>query len=243
NSGKSLKDVAKTPYSGSSSAVRIPANKIPGINNISWSCPKCTFKNKPLVLQCEVCLNIKPDKDQQSQDFVPIEILSSEWDCPMCTYRNEDYCDYCDRIFPDNAEARKNHIEGANHQNNVKLHYDSYKAPIELLLENSKKSPCRKFHETGYCPFGLSCKYSHVPYGIDFSVVDPHLYLAQNPILLQQQRRQAFMNEQGGQSLQQKPTPMFKYKLPAGLSLRDLPPSLRPPPPMGYDFSKAAQWG
>ncbi|CAG8714031.1 11695_t:CDS:2, partial [Racocetra fulgida] len=133
------------------------------------------------------------------------------------------YCDYCDRIFPDNAEARKNHIEGANHQNNVKLHYDSYKDPVELLLENSKKSPCRKFNETGYCPFGLSCKYSHVPYGIDFSIVDPH--------------------QQGGQSLQQRPTPMFKYKLPAGLTLRDLPPSLRPPPPMGYDFSKAAQWG
>ncbi|CAG8702603.1 16632_t:CDS:2, partial [Cetraspora pellucida] len=152
------------------------------------------------------------------------------------------YCDYCDRIFPDNAEARKNHIEGANHQNNVKLHYDSYRDPVELLLENSKKSPCRKFNETGYCPFGLSCKYSHVPYGTDFSVVDPHLYLSQNPILLQQ-RRQIFSREQGGQSSQQRPTPMFKYKLPSGLSLRDLPPSLRPPPPMGYDFSKAAQWG
>ncbi|CAG8621634.1 1548_t:CDS:2, partial [Scutellospora calospora] len=138
--------------------------------------------------------------------------------------------------------ARKSHIEGAIHQNNVKLHYDSYKDPVELLLENCKKSPCRKFCESGYCPFGLSCKYSHVPYGVDFSIIDPHLYLAQNPILLQQQRPQLFTKQQGGQSLQQKPIPMFKYKLPSGISLRDLPPSLRPPPPMGYDFSKAAQW-
>ncbi|CAG8757746.1 18281_t:CDS:1, partial [Racocetra fulgida] len=33
NSGN---NVAKIPYSGSSSAVRIPADKIPGINNTSW---------------------------------------------------------------------------------------------------------------------------------------------------------------------------------------------------------------
>ncbi|CAG8780304.1 21116_t:CDS:2 [Gigaspora margarita] len=95
------KDVANTPYSGSSSAVRIPADKIPGINNISWSCSKCTFNNKPLALQCEVCLNIKPNTDQQSQDFVPIEILSPQWDCPICTYRNESdviMCIACDYL-------------------------------------------------------------------------------------------------------------------------------------------------
>ncbi|CAG8499406.1 16164_t:CDS:2 [Acaulospora morrowiae] len=175
------------------------------------------------------------------------------------------YCDYCDRSFPDNAEARRKHIEGTQHQNNVKLHYDSYKDPAELLVENSKKSPCRKFFESGYCPFGLSCKYSHVPYGIDFSIVDPHcksigsplactvyylpieiffpltlvVYLFQNPHLLQQRHFQT--SEESTSTLQQRP-PMFKYKLPPGLP-KDLPPSLRPPPPNGYDYSNCAQWG
>ncbi|CAG8768124.1 8615_t:CDS:2 [Cetraspora pellucida] len=94
-------DVAKTQYRGSSSAVRIPADKIPGINNTPWSCPKCTFENKPLALQCEICLNIKPDTKQQSQDFLPIEFLSPQWDCPRCTYRNEGdmiMCTACDYL-------------------------------------------------------------------------------------------------------------------------------------------------
>ncbi|CAG8465200.1 12908_t:CDS:2 [Acaulospora colombiana] len=164
-----------------------------------------------------------------------------------CVEAAFDYCDYCDRSFPDNAEARRKHIEGTQHQNNVKLHYDSYKGlkntldPAELLVENSKKSPCRKFFESGYCPFGLSCKYSHVPYGIDFSIIDPHLYLSQNPHLLQQKHPQ--VSTLGGplpNSHQRQST--FKYKLPPGLP-KELPPSLRPPPPDGHDYSNCAQWG
>ena len=46
--------------------------------------------------------------------------------------------------------------------------------PVELLIENSKNPTCRKFKDDGYCPYGLSCKYSHVPKGIDFTFVDPH---------------------------------------------------------------------
>ena len=38
-----------------------------------------------------------------------------------------DYCDYCDRSFPDNPEARRKHLEGAQHQLSVKHHYDAYK--------------------------------------------------------------------------------------------------------------------
>ena len=113
-----------------------------------------------------------------------------------------DYCDYCERSFPDNPEARKKHLEGAQHQLSVKRHYDAYKGvftdywvwvrilirgvinvrmlaalcldPVELLLENARKPPCRRFLETGFCPFGLSCRYSHVPPHIDMSTIDPH---------------------------------------------------------------------
>ncbi|KAG9303554.1 hypothetical protein G9A89_018450 [Geosiphon pyriformis] len=147
------------------------------------------------------------------------------------------YCDYCDRSFPDNAEARRKHLDGAQHQTAVKLHYDSYRNPAEILVENARHPPCRKFLETGHCQFGLSCRYSHVPPGIDFSVFDPNLYLSQNPYLLMQQQPQLQKPRPQPQQLQ-----LTRYKLPPGLP-KDLPPSLRPPPPSGYDFSNAPQWG
>ncbi|CAG8684255.1 3301_t:CDS:1, partial [Racocetra fulgida] len=41
----------------------------------TWSCPKCTYKNNLLSLECEICLNVRPDANQ--------------WDCPVCAFRNE----------------------------------------------------------------------------------------------------------------------------------------------------------
>ncbi|CAG8503678.1 4870_t:CDS:2 [Paraglomus occultum] len=143
------------------------------------------------------------------------------------------------RSFPDNPEARKKHLEGAQHQLNVKHHYDAYKDPVELLLENARKPPCRRFLETGFCPFGLSCRYSHVPPHIDMSTIDPHsstlVYLSQNQHLL---------NKRLNESNRPPPPPPVKvtrYKLPPGLP-KDLPPSLRLPPPGGYDYSNVAEW-
>ncbi|RIA88421.1 hypothetical protein C1645_826342 [Glomus cerebriforme] len=132
------------------------------------------------------------------------------------------YCDYCDRSLTDNAENRRKHLED----------------PVELLIENSKNPTCRKFKDDGYCPYGLSCKYSHVPKGIDFTFVDPHYYLAHNPHLLERQFNRFTAQDDYQQTSVQK----VKYKLPPGLT-KNLPPSLRPPPPTGYDFSYAAQWG
>ncbi|CAG8726252.1 33772_t:CDS:1, partial [Racocetra persica] len=54
----------------------------------SWSCPKCTYKNNLLSLQCEICLNVRPDANQ-SQRFLPIDSSSPPWDCPVCSFRNE----------------------------------------------------------------------------------------------------------------------------------------------------------
>ncbi|CAG8456045.1 7777_t:CDS:1 [Ambispora leptoticha] len=177
------------------------------------------------------------------------------------------YCDYCDRSFPDNAGARKKHLDGAQHQLAVKLHYDLFRNPVELLLENAKRPACRKFQDTGYCQFGLSCRYSHVISGIDFSQVDPTIYLSQNLHLLNEQQKTLFLRFVGGTGgggssqnsqvqysqtqrqqqpfavrNQQSQLPITRYKLPPGLP-KDLPPSLRLPPLLGYDFSRAAQWG
>ncbi|CAH1756640.1 4016_t:CDS:2 [Entrophospora sp. SA101] len=48
--------------------VRIPADKLPKVTTTKtnsetekWSCPQCTFVNRPLVLQCEICLEERPN--------------------------------------------------------------------------------------------------------------------------------------------------------------------------------------
>ncbi|GAB6024189.1 Zinc finger matrin-type protein 5 [Chamberlinius hualienensis] len=72
------------------------------------------------------------------------------------------YCDYCDRSFHDNAENRKKHINGVQHQKNKKLHYDNFRNATEILEEESGKNPCKRFKLTGSCDFGSSCRYSHL---------------------------------------------------------------------------------
>ncbi|CAG8733297.1 10665_t:CDS:2, partial [Cetraspora pellucida] len=46
-------------------------------NDASWSCPECTCENRPLALQCEGCMNVRPTQN------------TSQWDCPRCTLINE----------------------------------------------------------------------------------------------------------------------------------------------------------
>ncbi|XP_046840559.1 density-regulated protein homolog [Xenia sp. Carnegie-2017] len=71
------------------------------------------------------------------------------------------YCEYCNRHFADSPGNRRNHINGVQHKRNRKMHYDSYKDPLELLSEEAQKLPCRRFFQTGTCDFGENCRYSH----------------------------------------------------------------------------------
>eukprot|EP01121_Diplochlamys_sp_Union-15-3_P014772 TRINITY_DN4758_c0_g1_i2.p1 TRINITY_DN4758_c0_g1~~TRINITY_DN4758_c0_g1_i2.p1 ORF type:complete len:135 (+),score=19.73 TRINITY_DN4758_c0_g1_i2:48-452(+) len=72
------------------------------------------------------------------------------------------YCDYCEKSFNDTPTTRKKHFTSKSHKMNFKLHYDSFKDPIELLLEQSQKPPCATYTRTGHCPFNISCRYSHL---------------------------------------------------------------------------------
>ncbi|KER34168.1 hypothetical protein T265_12436, partial [Opisthorchis viverrini] len=97
------------------------------------------------------------------------------------------YCDYCDKSFPDNATNRRAHLNGVQHQQARRLHFDRYlgrcpgvfettfgTAPQEkLVLERAKKpcigfartgafSACPVIHFTGECNYGVLCKYSHM---------------------------------------------------------------------------------
>ncbi|XP_033628478.1 zinc finger matrin-type protein 5-like [Asterias rubens] len=72
------------------------------------------------------------------------------------------YCDYCDKSFPDNKQNRRKHMKGGQHQSNEKLHYLNFKAPEEILEEESTKTPCQRFYRTGECSFGVICRFSHL---------------------------------------------------------------------------------
>lgn len=57
------------------------------------------------------------------------------------------------------------------------------------------------------------------------------------------QQRQAAESSSSLQQQSEQPTmPVKRYRLPAGWKLHALPPSLKPPPRQGYDWSDVASW-
>src|ERR1051325_10352734 len=82
--------------------VRITAGKIPGRNSDSWettewSCLQCTFVNRPMALQCNVCLAERPHANDSSSFLPqPVTIIDDDdnfsnlfhWSCLRCTFEN-----------------------------------------------------------------------------------------------------------------------------------------------------------
>ncbi|KAF5272919.1 hypothetical protein FQR65_LT04848 [Abscondita terminalis] len=71
------------------------------------------------------------------------------------------YCDYCDKTFIDDLDARKKHLTSSHHIKLRKLHYESHRDPRTILAEESVKTLCRRFIQHGECQFAGSCKYTH----------------------------------------------------------------------------------
>ncbi|XP_014290507.1 zinc finger matrin-type protein 5 [Halyomorpha halys] len=71
------------------------------------------------------------------------------------------YCDYCDRSFIDDVESRRKHLKSVNHERNRKLHYLNCRDLKTLIEEESKKEECRRFRNTGYCPYEEICNFTH----------------------------------------------------------------------------------
>ncbi|XP_032686872.1 zinc finger matrin-type protein 5 isoform X2 [Odontomachus brunneus] len=77
------------------------------------------------------------------------------------------YCDYCDRSFKDDVEARKKHLSSLQHMKNRANHYSIFKDPETILKEEYKKTPCKRHMSFGDCAFGFGCRFSHyTPYMI-----------------------------------------------------------------------------
>ncbi|KAI8975252.1 hypothetical protein BDF20DRAFT_822474, partial [Mycotypha africana] len=136
------------------------------------------------------------------------------------------FCDFCQCAFPDNPTNRKNHMEGTAHVNNRKLHYDWFKHPQVFLQEQIDKPPCKYYQQRGHCEFGLLCRFSHITYdAYDGHIIySPELIQWKNMSDKERRRRQ-------------------RYKLPTGWKVKDLPPSLKPPPSKkGYDWENVGAW-
>ncbi|XP_012277105.1 zinc finger matrin-type protein 5 [Orussus abietinus] len=73
------------------------------------------------------------------------------------------FCDYCDRSFKDDPEARKKHLSSLQHAKNRADHYNLYKDPETILKEETAKIPCKRFMTYGDCAFGNGCRFSHYP--------------------------------------------------------------------------------
>ncbi|XP_053599106.1 zinc finger matrin-type protein 5 [Microplitis demolitor] len=71
------------------------------------------------------------------------------------------YCDYCDRSFKDDPEARKKHISSLQHVNKRSEYYQQFKDPQDILEDESWKITCKKLFTSGECAFGNNCKFSH----------------------------------------------------------------------------------
>ncbi|CAO3591837.1 unnamed protein product [Absidia cylindrospora] len=97
---------------------------------------------------------------------------------------------------------------------------------------------------SGYCEYKLDCKYGHIK--LDKKTGNPifpeELLEWLHAKTLEQQQRQE--QPQPQQINETKKEPSYLYKLPSGWKVKDLPPSLKPPP-LGqeYDWSHVGTWG
>ncbi|GAB0098264.1 hypothetical protein DMENIID0001_139790 [Sergentomyia squamirostris] len=71
------------------------------------------------------------------------------------------YCDFCNKTFKDILLIRKNHLKGLPHQKARSAYYAQFKSLEEILVEESKKKPCKRILEGTSCNFGTQCRFSH----------------------------------------------------------------------------------
>ncbi|KAF5946865.1 hypothetical protein HYC85_017093 [Camellia sinensis] len=141
------------------------------------------------------------------------------------------YCDYCEKQFQDTPSARKRHLQGVQHQRSKALWYNNINnnslrdANQQFHPDSFGRGLCNRFLRTGSCPYGDSCKYFHpkqnlgVPDNIQSPLI-PESQLAGGP-----------------------PFPGGVVGDGMGISLGNLPPSLKPPPEGGYPPFPYIDWG
>ncbi|XP_052204756.1 zinc finger CCCH domain-containing protein 3 isoform X2 [Diospyros lotus] len=130
------------------------------------------------------------------------------------------YCDYCDKQFQDTPAARKRHLQGIQHQRAKALWFTSFPdASNQIHPDSFGKGICNRFVRTGSCQFGDSCKYFHPKQNLQSINPQENQLAGGGPL-------------QGGTVGDS-----------MGISLGNLPPSLKPPPEGGYPPLPFIDWG
>ncbi|KAJ3662139.1 hypothetical protein Zmor_006498 [Zophobas morio] len=75
--------------------------------------------------------------------------------------RRRYYCDYCEKSFIDDLDARRKHLQSSYHIKLRNLHYEHHRDFRTILKEECEKTPCRRFLSNGVCQFSGMCKYTH----------------------------------------------------------------------------------
>ncbi|CAB0032220.1 unnamed protein product [Trichogramma brassicae] len=156
------------------------------------------------------------------------------------------YCDYCKRTFKDAQNARQKHLTSIAHAKNYTEYYKPFKAPEEVLQEESSKIPCRRLATEGQCPFGATCRFSHytrdqleyLQYIVASKNADPVFYFPDKEWIT----KEYFEDTVAPEEIEIKD--YNPWPLPNGLQdSANLPPSMRP---MTYeDFKDCTfpEWG
>ncbi|KAK9876802.1 hypothetical protein WA026_015040 [Henosepilachna vigintioctopunctata] len=71
------------------------------------------------------------------------------------------HCDYCNKTFIDEIEARKKHLQSSHHIKLRNLYYAGCRDLSVILKEEIIKAPCRRYEQNGTCQFAGNCKYRH----------------------------------------------------------------------------------
>ncbi|XP_020485595.1 zinc finger matrin-type protein 5 [Labrus bergylta] len=170
------------------------------------------------------------------------------------------YCDYCDRSFQDNMHNRKKHLNGVQHHRSKKAWFDYFRDSSAILYDEQAKKACRKFLQKGICDFGPNCRFSHMSEedmaNLQRQVEDERQLRedAEDTFkpgrcieewLSRREKKQTALGVKGDRKhkedsddgLEELDVP------PQLLSIPDLPPSLRPPPPGGWRVKVNTEWG
>ncbi|KAK6192209.1 hypothetical protein SNE40_003721 [Patella caerulea] len=157
------------------------------------------------------------------------------------------YCEFCEKSFADNPSSRKNHLNGTQHKNNRKNHYNSFKDPDERLQEERRKRPCKNFPR-GMCDFGDNCRYSHLTEA-DFAQLEQQVLQRRHHNTGPPPSLEDWLSKRDKRIQSESPSikpdlTLPVYTMPSNLMhIPNLPPSVLPPPPDIFNNLKYEEWG
>ncbi|GLH11926.1 Zinc finger matrin-type protein 5 [Gryllus bimaculatus] len=164
------------------------------------------------------------------------------------------YCDYCDRHFVDDLEARKKHLAGVMHMRMRKDYYNQFKDAETLYKEETAKLTCKRFQRFGECVFGSNCRFSHYSREdlelLKRQVEDQQRWASfKNPVFKEEPTLASWLEKRNQSILLSKASSsssssVTAWGTPAGFVGRlDLPPSLQPLKIEDFSHSDFDTWG